>query len=115
MVIRTLREKLPIVLVSVRINFFKVAGTGLCVGFILESAGNTGMALLLLSSAHTEPRPILLLPSPHPTPPARGLGVHKELGGVTTRQLTLTDPNDIADHMVSCKAGEEERRRGHLE
>lgn len=41
---------------------------------------------------------------PYPTPPARRLRVHKELEGKTSRLLNATDPKDIPDHMVSCRA-----------
>jgi len=41
--------------------FFIVACLGLCSGFVLKAIDNTGMFSLLLSSAHKEPRPLLLL------------------------------------------------------
>ena len=65
------------------------------------------MFLLLLSSAYTEPRPLLLL-----TPPVSRLGVHKKLGGDTAGtadpQLTKGISHTI---MTSCSAYKAEGRR----
>jgi len=48
--------------------------------FAENSVDNAEMFSLLLSSAYTASRPFL---APHPTPPARGLGVHRKVGGGT--------------------------------
>jgi len=44
-----------------------------------NNVDNTGMFLLLLSSAYT----VKAFTAAHPTAPARRLGVHKKLGGDT--------------------------------
>lgn len=48
--------------------FFIVASMELCLGFVLETAGNRRMFLLLMSSTHTAPS----FPASHPTPPVGG-------------------------------------------
>lgn len=50
--------------------------------------------------------------SPLPTPPARRLGLCKQLGGYQSGQLTPTVPRDIPHQIASCsayKAGEKEQ------
>lgn len=77
-----------LILLERELIFFPAASTGfmfwMCVG---NSADNSGIFLLVLGSAYTEPRPFLLC---IPTPPVRRLWVHKELGGNTSR---TADPN----------------------
>lgn len=65
-----------------------------------NSADNTGMFSLLLSSACTEPRPFS---APHPTPPTKRMRVHSQ-EGTQLGQPIPADPRDIAAHMVSCSA-----------
>lgn len=50
-----------LVLAGTELIFFPVAAVGLCFGCF----DDTGMFLLLLSRAHTDPRPLLLLALPH--------------------------------------------------
>lgn len=56
--------------------FFRIASRELGFDFVLASVGNTQLFSLLLSSACTGSRHF---PAPHPTPPVRRLGVHKNL------------------------------------
>jgi len=60
---------------------------------------NTGMFLLLLSSAHRESRPFLLL-----TPPCQwiGWGYTRSWDGTQLGQLTQTGQRNIPYHMTSC-------------
>jgi len=46
-----------------------------------------------------------------PTPPARRLGVHKELEGTQLGQLTPTDQKSIPYYMMSCSAHKSGGRR----
>lgn len=69
-----------LVLVGIEAIFFIVASKELCFGFMLETVDNRRMLLLLLTSAHIAPRPLLLLScfSPYSTSGeaggAQGLG-----------------------------------------
>lgn len=76
-----------LVLAGIEVIFSTEAGTVLCCEFVLEKVGHTAMLLLL-------PRSLLTacgdLSSSSHCPPARGLGVHKELGGNTAG---TADPN----------------------
>jgi len=79
--------------------------------WICAGNGNTGMFLLLMSSASTESRPFLHLRPPHQHV---GRGCTRSCEGTQLGQLTSADQRDIPYHMVSCsaiKAGEEEGRR----
>ena len=90
-------------------------GLWICVwgyGFVLETDDPTGMVLLLLSSADTEPRPFLLLTAPA----ASGLGA-QGLGGDTAGTAAPSDPRDVPHHRVSCsvtKLGEKGGGRGDI-
>lgn len=42
--------------------------------------------------------------SPHPTPPARRLGVHKKWEGITARATDPADSRDIVYHRTPCSA-----------
>lgn len=63
-----------LVVTEIEVIFFTVAGMGLYFGILAK----TGMFSLLLISAFAASRPFLLL-----IPPARRLGMHKDLGGDT--------------------------------
>ena len=74
--------------------------------------GSTGMCSLWPSSAHTEPRPFLLLTPPHQ--PA-GWGYARSRAGTQLGQLTPADPRDVPCHTASCsayKAGGGRRKGG---
>ena len=66
-----------------------------------NSVDNTGMFSLLLSSAYTESRRLLLL-----TPPHQRVGWEGTRSWERTQlgQLTATDQRDIPHHMTSCLA-----------
>lgn len=86
--------------------FSTVAGMRLCFRFVLGSAGNTGMFSLLLSTAHIEPRPFLLLTSPHQRGDWRYTGNWKR---TQPGQLTPADPRSY--HRASWSAHKEGSRR----
>lgn len=76
-----------------------------------NSVDNPGIFSLLLNGVYTR------VSAPHLTPPARGLGVHKELGGDTAWTADPTDQRNIPDHMASwsvCRA-RGRRRKGELQ
>ena len=85
-----------------RVNFFHNSWYGalfwICAG---NSVDNTGRFSLLLSSAHTESRPFLLLTPPHQRV---GWGCTRSWEGTWLGQLTPTVQRDIPYHMVSCSA-----------
>ena len=66
-----------------------------------NSVDNTGMFALLLSSAYTESRFLLLL-----TPPCQrvGLACTRSWERTQSGQLTPTDQRDIPDYMTACSA-----------
>ena len=101
-----------LVLAGIELIFFIVPSMGLCFGFVPKTVliDNTGMFLLLLSSAYTESRLFLLLTPPHKWV---GWGCTRSWEGTQLGQLTPTDQRAIPYHMTSCsayKAGEEEGR-----
>ena len=78
-----------------------------------NSVDNPGMFSFLLSSAYTEPRPLLPL-----TPPASSWGCTRSWEGTQLGQLTPTDQRDIPYHMTSWsayKAGGRRRKEVYLE
>ena len=81
-----------------RVNFLHSSSYGavfwICAG---NSADNTGMFSLLLSSAYTESRPFLLLTPPHQR---GGWGCTRSWEGTQRGQLTPTDQRDIPYHMT---------------
>lgn len=84
-----LEEAVPRLLVSCGLVcsgliFFTVSDVGLSLGFLLNAGMIMDMFLLLLSSAHTEPRPFPFHSA------TLELQVHGRLGGDTTR---TDDPN----------------------
>jgi len=65
-----------------RVNFLHSSWSGALLWVCAaNSVGNTGMFLLLLSSAHR----VRAFSAPHTAPSVRGQGVHKKLGGDTAR------------------------------
>ena len=71
-----------------RVNFLHSSEYGAMVWICAEnSVDNSGVVLLLLSSASTASK---AFSASHPTPPVRSLGVHKKLGGDTAG---TADPN----------------------
>ena len=83
---------------------------GLRFGFVLKTVlvDNTGMFLLLLSSAYTQSRSCLLLTPPHQWV---GWGCTRSWEGTQPGQLTPTDQRDIPYHMTSCSAYKARGRR----
>jgi len=100
-----------------RVNFLHSSQSGAMFWICAEhSVDNTGMFLLLLSSAHTESGPFLLLTPPHQRV---GWRCRRSWEGTQPVQLTPTDQRDIPCRMASCsayKAGRGEEATGrHLE
>lgn len=80
--------------------FFRGASMGLCFGFLVD--------MVLMSQGCFSSHSIKAFCTPHTAPPARGLGVHKDLGEDTA------GPTDQRDHMAistSCSAYKTGRRR----
>ena len=114
-------ENLPLFLVTVlvlagtELIFFTVASMGLswiCAG---NSADNTGVFQLSLSSACTEPRPSLPRTPPHQR---AGWGCTRSWEGTQLGQLTPTDQRDVPHHMAShsaYRAGGRRRKWGHIQ
>ena len=84
---------------GIELTFFIVATMGLCVGFMLKSV--LIMKRAMLSSAYTEPRPLLLLIPPHQPV---GWGCTRSWEGTQLGQLTPTDQRDIPYHITSFSA-----------
>ena len=82
-----LLSSIVLVLAGIELIFFIVASMGLVWVCAENSVDNTGMFWLLLSPALPRAKGFS---APHPTPPARRLGGHKELGGDTAG---TADPN----------------------
>ena len=77
-----------LVLAGIELMFFIVASMGLCFGFVLEAVLITQRDVSVTAE---QPLPrAKAFSAPHPTPPARRLGGHKELAGDTAG---TADPN----------------------
>lgn len=88
-----------LVLAEVESIFFIVGSMGLCFGIVVERALIVqGIFLSLLSSAYTEPFPLLI--------PLHQwvVWVHKKWEGAQPGQLPLPEQRDISYNMRSCLA-----------
>jgi len=83
-----------------RVNFLSSSWSGALLWICAED-GNTGMFWLLLSSAHTESGPFLLL-----TPPCQHVGwwCTRSWEGTQSEQQSPCDQRDIPHHTMSSSA-----------
>lgn len=84
---------------GIDLTFFTVSGIGLCYRFMLYTVMIIETFLLLLSSAYTEPRPLLLLLLPCWQGSWKCMENWEE---TQPEQVVQTDQRDIPDNMTSC-------------